>query len=710
MTQMPNNYGQHAHIYQTTDKNFKKKDENAYGERSFSLTLENFDKAKRKVRVSFMSEEACYNWGIPEYMLANNEAADLTRFNGGVAPVLFNHNRDKVIGRMENVTFEGGKGYADIIFDNDEDSEKIFAKVESGSLRGTSVGYLRKIVVPVAENATYKGFQGPCEVVEKWELLEISIVSIPADATTGVGRELEEKACGKPKKECGETDKKGCKPEDEKACGSKPEDEKACGKPKDEKACKPKDGKACGDTDKKSCGKPKKDESSDEGCPDDEDDTEGDKKKKESTKMAEKEMTVEEKARAAAEQEHARVQEITTLCRQHKIDTKVADGYVADMNMSVDKVRAAILDILATKEKPVNVKVTVDEKDKVRDLAVKGLCQKYGTEKSEDREVLKYANLSLKNMTRVCLENEGAKDLMFLNGEQLFARAMGSSQFQGIVDDYAHKTMMKAYTEQPFIFSNFVSKGSNPDFKPNYQYQLGLDGVPVKMSEESGEFTYGDMKDAKVSTLIGTYGKGIRLTREIFINDQLGLVNKSIAAQAGGFRRLQEILFFDLFTKSSNFSTAKGNLVTANKNVSVKAWTEMERLMLEQKDLAGEGYIGVAPKYILAPTTIIEDCKTLLHSTSNPAQTNSGVANIVQGAYQLFVSPYLTAKDEKAYYFLGDPNAVPGIEFTTLNGVDTPKSRSFPSIETLGITIQMYMDFGFNLLGTQGFVKNANNA
>ena len=113
---------------------------------------------------------------------------------------------------------------------------------------------------------------------------------------------------------------------------------------------------------------------------------------------------------------------------------------------------------------------------------------------------------------------------------------------------------------------------------------------------------------------------------------------------------------------------------------------------------------------VVSRCTIIEDCKTLLHSTSNPAQTNSGVANIVQGAYQLFVSPYLTAKDEKAYYFLGDPNAVPGIEFTTLNGVDTPKSRSFPSTETLGITIQMYMDFGFNLLGTQGFVKNANNA
>lgn len=34
-------------------------------------------------------------------------------------------------------------------------------------------------------------FTGPCEVARKWWPFEISIVSVPADATVGVGREAE---------------------------------------------------------------------------------------------------------------------------------------------------------------------------------------------------------------------------------------------------------------------------------------------------------------------------------------------------------------------------------------------------------------------------------------------------------------------------------------------------------------------------------------
>lgn len=34
-------------------------------------------------------------------------------------------------------------------------------------------------------------FTGPCRIMKKWHPFEISIVSIPADSTVGVGRELE---------------------------------------------------------------------------------------------------------------------------------------------------------------------------------------------------------------------------------------------------------------------------------------------------------------------------------------------------------------------------------------------------------------------------------------------------------------------------------------------------------------------------------------
>ena len=37
-------------------------------------------------------------------------------------------------------------------------------------------------------------FMGPCSIAKKWAPYEISIVSVPADPTVGVGREMEEKS------------------------------------------------------------------------------------------------------------------------------------------------------------------------------------------------------------------------------------------------------------------------------------------------------------------------------------------------------------------------------------------------------------------------------------------------------------------------------------------------------------------------------------
>ena len=58
-----------------------------------------------------------------------------------------------------------------------------------------SVGYMVdswEEVMPGKQSADGR-FTGPCSIARKWAPYEISIVSIPADTTVGVGREMEEK-------------------------------------------------------------------------------------------------------------------------------------------------------------------------------------------------------------------------------------------------------------------------------------------------------------------------------------------------------------------------------------------------------------------------------------------------------------------------------------------------------------------------------------
>ena len=129
---------------------------------------------ERVVELSFSSEEPYSRWWGVEILDHTEGCMDLTRLNE-IGCVLFNHKRDQVIGQVLKAWNENARGIARIRFDEDEASDVIYKKVQSGTLKGVSVGR----------------FLGPCEIAKKWTPYEISIVSVPADPTVGVGREME---------------------------------------------------------------------------------------------------------------------------------------------------------------------------------------------------------------------------------------------------------------------------------------------------------------------------------------------------------------------------------------------------------------------------------------------------------------------------------------------------------------------------------------
>ena len=65
--------------------------------------------------------------------------------------------------------------------------------MRSGTLKGVSIGYrIDSIEEVLAGKTTADGrVTGPAEIVRKWWPYESSIVSVPADSTVGVGREIE---------------------------------------------------------------------------------------------------------------------------------------------------------------------------------------------------------------------------------------------------------------------------------------------------------------------------------------------------------------------------------------------------------------------------------------------------------------------------------------------------------------------------------------
>ncbi len=149
------------------------------------------EKESRKFTVSFSSEDPYMRWFGLEILDHGEDSINLERLNT-IGVLLFNHDTDKVCGKILKAWLEDGRCYADVEFDEDEGAELIFQKVKNGTLKATSVRYSVEEWEEVKEDKTSEDgkYTGPCWIARKWTPLEVSIVSVPADATVGVGREF----------------------------------------------------------------------------------------------------------------------------------------------------------------------------------------------------------------------------------------------------------------------------------------------------------------------------------------------------------------------------------------------------------------------------------------------------------------------------------------------------------------------------------------
>lgn len=82
---------------------------------------------------------------------------------------------------MIRAWLENNRGMAEVEFDTDADAEKVFSKVQSGTLKTTSVRYSVDSWEEVRAGATSADgrFTGPCQIARRWTPLEISVVSVP---------------------------------------------------------------------------------------------------------------------------------------------------------------------------------------------------------------------------------------------------------------------------------------------------------------------------------------------------------------------------------------------------------------------------------------------------------------------------------------------------------------------------------------------------
>jgi HK97 family phage major capsid protein len=145
------------------------------------------------IEFSFSSEEPVERYFGMEVLSHKSGAMNMARLNSGAAPWLWNHNPDVVLGGVEKA-WQGndGRGYARTRWSPNTRAEgseewKVRQNWEAGIIR--NVSFMYSIDAPL----DLKSREGVA-LVTAFTPMEVSTVSIPADATVGKGRAIGETA------------------------------------------------------------------------------------------------------------------------------------------------------------------------------------------------------------------------------------------------------------------------------------------------------------------------------------------------------------------------------------------------------------------------------------------------------------------------------------------------------------------------------------
>lgn len=150
--------------------------------RGFDMDVRGVDEKKRTVSIAVSSELPVERSFGKEILVHEQDAIDMAFLASGRAPLLLDHDMERQIGVIESVELSADRVLrAKVRFGRSALAQEVFQDVVDGIRGNVSVGYrVNKMERSASNKDEY--------LVRSWSPLEVSVVSIPADPSVGVGR------------------------------------------------------------------------------------------------------------------------------------------------------------------------------------------------------------------------------------------------------------------------------------------------------------------------------------------------------------------------------------------------------------------------------------------------------------------------------------------------------------------------------------------
>ncbi len=334
-----------------------------------------------------------------------------------------------------------------------------------------------------------------------------------------------------------------------------------------------------------------------------------------------------------------------------------------------------------------------------------------GKVKDPHPAVRDFQDASLSGMAALCL-NASGHSTFGRSRAQIIKMAMTTSDFPDLLANTANKsltTRFEAMTEH----RQLCETATLVDFKTASAVNLSfMPGLQEK--KEGGEIKYGSLSDGAESYKLATYARGLVLTREALINDDLNAFGAITANAANSAARLERDLVFGVLTANSAMSDSvalfhanHSNLDSNAHGVDIAGLNAARVLMRKQQDSSG-GYVLTDPRFIVCPFALEADAEALTASLTYRPGSNTELQTPAWVKSLAVVSdPRLDAASASVWYLLSNPLVAPVIRLGYLNGATSPAVEQEGDFDTDVMKFKIRFDVCAAAVGWAGGVKMA---
>ena len=288
------------------------------------------------------------------------------------------------------------------------------------------------------------------------------------------------------------------------------------------------------------------------------------------------------------------------------------------------------------------------------------------------------------------------------------------------MDNVIRKSYVEGHKTAPVTFEQFTTRGTLTDFKKadNYYVQGGF-GQFLEVPE-NGELKHTLPTDEKKpQRQLKTYGRQFTMSRQAFINDDMGVITTLPNRAAKAARMTINSQVYQILTGNPKIYDGKTLFVSDHKNL-LKEGTGITQEAVQAMILALGGHkkkqddmeeaIIIRPGTIVVPLGYQFAMYTLFNS---PTISASGAVNPLfhyKDTIQIVEDATLNVQIKEGspipWFMVGDKNDTDFIQVDYLNGQDIPNIRRMEAPGQLGFVWDVYLDWGIAVMDYRGAVKN----